>query len=151
MLFCDYNDYFLSHAYVPSCPQVVFSTLFSFSGCSYYSDSSQEEIELEKWKYGRVWVLGVIRVSFPKHSLTNLSSEIFCGSEIAGCVDTFLPHRKRGQAKPEALLSFFSFRRLKVGNHTWSSKPHQPQTAAASCLPFKPLNHPSQSRNRLGV
>lgn len=45
----------------------------------------------------------------------NVSSEIFCECKMAGCVDTFLPHRRREQARLEAVLSFFSLRRLKLG------------------------------------
>lgn len=72
-------------------------------------------MELGKWKCGTVWVLAVIRVSLPKHSWINVSSEIFCQSEISGCVHSFLPHSRRGQARLEAVLSFFSSRRLKLG------------------------------------
>lgn len=134
---------------LPPRPPVVFSTLFSFSGCSYYSDSSQEEMELGKWTCGRVWVLGFIRVPLPKHSLMNVSSKIFCESKATGYVDTFPPHRKRGQARLETVLSFFSFRRLKLGvlggeSHLILITTPTTNTTAASCSPFKPLNHPSQ-------
>lgn len=53
----------------------------------------------------------------------NVSSEIFCECKMADCVDTFLPYRRREQASLEAVLSFFSLRRLKLGVLGGESRP----------------------------